>query len=53
MEFLPGHFKAINAIMSTLTESERKTLVRILGKIQEQAAALGAARHPAAAASIG
>jgi DNA-binding MarR family transcriptional regulator len=53
MEFLPGHFKAINAIMSTLTEAERKTLVRILGKVQEQAAALAAERQPSAAASIG
>jgi len=53
MEFLPGHFKAINAVMSTLTEDERKTLVRILGKVQEQAAALGTQRNPVPAASIG
>ncbi len=53
MEFLPGHFKSVNAIMSTLTETERKTLVRILGKVQEQAAALAAARNPVPAASIG
>ena len=46
-EFLPGHFKAIASIMSTLTEPERKTLVRLLGKVQEQAAALHP-RHEAA-----
>ena len=41
-DFLPGHFKAIASIMSTLTESERKTLVQLLSKVQERAAAL----HP-------
>jgi DNA-binding MarR family transcriptional regulator len=35
--FLPGHFKAIAAIMSSLTEADRKTLVI---KVQQQAAAL-------------
>lgn len=39
-DFLPGHFKSIAALMSPLSEAERKTLVRLLGKIQEQAAAL-------------
>jgi DNA-binding MarR family transcriptional regulator len=52
-EFLPGHFKGIAAIMSTLTEAERKTLVRLLSKIQEQAAALSPKRDAAPAASIG
>ena len=41
-DFLPGHFKAIASIMSTLTDSERKTLVQLLSKVQERAAAL----HP-------
>lgn len=41
--FLPGHFKAIGAIMGRLAESERKTLVRLLGKVQAQAASLGEA----------
>ncbi len=50
MEFLPGHFKAIAAIMATLSESERKTLVRLLVKVQQQAAALNPRRE---AASIG
>lgn len=47
--FLPDHFKAIAALMGTLSEGERKTLVRLLGKIQEQATALNAARHAPAA----
>ncbi len=47
MEFLPGHFKAIAAIMAPLTEAERKTLVRLLGKVQQQAAVL-IPRHEAA-----
>ena len=41
-QFLPGHFKAIGAIMAPLSESERKTLVRLLGKIQQRAASLNA-----------
>ena len=41
LEFLPGHFKSIASLMSTLTETERKTLVRILVKVQQQAAKLG------------
>ena len=53
MEFLPGHFKAIAGIMGTLTETERKTLVRLLVKVQQQAAALNPRRDTAPAASIG
>jgi DNA-binding MarR family transcriptional regulator len=52
-EFLPGHFKAIAAIMSTLTEAERKTLVSLLIKVQEQAAVLTPVRDNAPAAPIG
>lgn len=48
-DFLPGHFKAIASLMGTLSEQERKTLVQLLGKIQEQAAALNAARQATAA----
>ncbi len=48
--FLPGHFKSIAALMATLSESDRKTLVRLLGKIQQQAASLNPARAPASAA---
>lgn len=53
LEFLPGHFKAIAGIMGTLTEAERKTLVRLLIKVQQQAAALSPRRDAASAASIG
>jgi len=41
-DFLPGHFKVTSSLMATLTESERKTLVRLLTKIQQQASALSA-----------
>lgn len=53
MEFLPGHFKAIATIMSPLSEGERKTFVKLLGKIQQQAAALNPARAVAPAAALG
>lgn len=52
-EFLPGHFRITGELMGTLTESERKTLVSILTKIQQQAAALDPNRDPAPAASVG
>ena len=39
-DFLPGHFKVIAELMAPLNESERKTLVRLLGKIQQQASAI-------------
>ena len=41
-EFLPGHFKLISELMAPLSESERKTLVRLLGKIQGHSATLRA-----------
>ncbi len=44
-EFLPGHFKITSSVTSTLTEAERKTLVRLLGKIQQQAALLNPSRE--------
>jgi len=44
--FLPGHFQAVASLMSPLSEAERKTLVRLLGKLQQHAAALNAAPHP-------
>ena len=50
-DFLPGHFKVTAAIMSSLTEAERKTLVRLLVKIQEQVATLNPQRSAAIAAS--
>jgi len=45
-EILPGHFQRMAALMQALSESERKTLVRLLHKIQGQAAVIS----PAAAA---
>jgi DNA-binding MarR family transcriptional regulator len=33
---LPGHFQGVSRVMSPLTHSERKELVRLLQKIQEQ-----------------
>lgn len=39
-EFLPGYFKAIAGLMAPLTEPERQTLVRLLGKVQQHAATL-------------
>jgi DNA-binding MarR family transcriptional regulator len=41
-ELLPGHFKLISELMAPLSESERKTLVRLLGKVQEHAATIRA-----------
>lgn len=52
-DFLPSHFKAIAGIMDTLTEDERKTLVRLLAKIQERTATLKPRRDAAPAATIG
>ena len=48
-EFLPGHFRTTAKLMSTFSESERKTLVRLLTKITTQAAAMlsGPATAPA------
>ena len=41
---LPGHFRSMTEIMSPLNEHERKTLVRLLNKIFEQAAGLISAK---------
>lgn len=43
-EFLPGHFKLIADVIAPLTEAERKTLVRLLVKIQQHAAGLNSPR---------
>lgn len=48
-QFLPGHFRVTCAVMATLSESERKTLVRLLTKVQKQAAELHGSRAPASA----
>lgn len=41
--FLPVHFRGASEVMGALNESERKTLVRLLGKIQQQVATIKAA----------
>ncbi len=39
-KMLPGHFKRLARLMACLSESERKTLVRLLGKVSSQAATI-------------
>ncbi|MDI1249558.1 MAG: MarR family transcriptional regulator [Lacunisphaera sp.] len=51
-EFLPGHFKVISALMSPLSEAERKTLVHLLGKIQQQASRLHPKHEAVPAATV-
>ena len=41
-EVLPGHFKRMAHLMATLSEHERKTLVRLLNKVAAQASAVEA-----------
>lgn len=43
---LPTHFKVMSSLLSTLNEAERKTLVRLLGKIATRAAELRAGNGP-------
>ena len=50
IEVLPDEKDQIAALLATLSESERKTLVRLLGKIQQQAAARNSSPTPASAA---
>ena len=45
-KFLPAHFRGASDVMGALTESERKTLVRLLSKIQQHVAS-GALAAPA------
>ena len=50
-EILPEHFRRMAALMQSLSEEERKTLVRLLYKIKEQAAEIApAAGSPLTAA---
>jgi hypothetical protein len=48
MSMLPAHFRRIGEIMGALSEAERKSLVRLLDKIVDHAAALGSPSAPAA-----
>lgn len=52
-DFLPGHFRSIASLMSPLSETERKTLVQLLGKIQQQAASLNSSNPPFATSVTG
>jgi DNA-binding MarR family transcriptional regulator len=52
-DFVPGHFKAISSLMSSLTEIERNTLVHLLGKVQSQANQLNAARRETPSLAVG
>lgn len=51
-QILPDHFRRMASVMSGLTESERKTLVKLLNKIYDRASSLNARRadfaHPKA-----
>jgi DNA-binding MarR family transcriptional regulator len=48
---LPDHFRKTSALMSVLSEAERKTLVRLLSKVAAQASALNSASHLETAAT--
>lgn len=50
-KMLPGHFKRLAKIMSCLSEPERKTLVKLLGKISEQVSAVSGGISPEATKS--
>jgi len=39
-DILPGHFRIMSGIMGSLSETERKTMVRLLNKILQQASGL-------------
>ncbi len=39
-EILPGHFQRIAKLMSSLSESERKTLVKLMTKVQSRASSM-------------
>ena len=51
-EILPEHFRRMAALMQSLDETERKTLVGLLNKIQEQAAVIAPAVAPALPAAV-
>lgn len=44
--YLPTHFRITSSIMGVLSEAERKNLVRLLVKVQQQAAMLAAGARP-------
>jgi DNA-binding MarR family transcriptional regulator len=53
MEVLPGHFKQMAELMAPLSEHERKTLVRLLNKVANQASAMAVgSRDPSSLAPV-
>ncbi len=49
---MPEHFRRISVLMAALTEAERRTLVRLLGKVAAQASLSFPAVSPAGAAVL-
>lgn len=53
LEVLPGHFKQMAELMAPLSEHERKTLVRLLNKVANQASTMAVdARDPSSLAHL-
>ena len=52
-QMLPGHFRRMAALMKPLSESERKTLVRLLNKILQHASSLNAPAPASTATAAG
>lgn len=52
-KMLPGHFRRMAALMAPLSESERKTLVRLLNKILQHASSLNTPVSSPAASAAG
>jgi len=50
LDILPGHFQRITSLMSTLSEAERKTFVRLLDKVAEEATRISHPVEPVPAA---
>ncbi|HEX2855217.1 MAG TPA: MarR family transcriptional regulator [Opitutaceae bacterium] len=48
-QMLPGHFQTMAKLMASLSETERKTLVRLLNKVLQQATTLSGSKSPFAA----
>ncbi len=49
---LPGHFRRMAALMVSLSQTERKTLVRLLTKIQQQATSLASTHSVLSAVAL-
>src|SRR5450432_1647347 len=46
-DILPAHFKRMSTLISVLSETERKTMVSLLGKILDKATEFSTSLHPA------